>query len=100
MSVNARVRRKSSSAKRSAFRHCFAAGRNCMCVSLGPFRLEQRKQDHVANRFRSGEEHRQAIDPKTETTRWRHPVLEGKEEFFVEILRLFSRLLEQTPSLD
>ena len=70
-----------------------------MRASLGSFRFKQREKDDVADRFRAGQEHRQAIDAEAESARGGHPMLEGKKEFLIEILRLLSRLFEQATAL-
>src|SRR6476620_440239 len=67
---------------------------------LSPLRFEQGKQDNVANRFRAGQQHRQTIDSKAKATRGRHSMFQGAKEFFVQILCLLPRLLEQPASLD
>src|SRR5205807_6862906 len=77
-------------------------GRVCLadfeCASL-LFRSQQREQDHVADGFRAGEEHGEPIHPETEAAGRRHAVLERQQKFLVDILLLFSRLLNQTLTL-
>src|SRR5437588_5106998 len=68
------------------------------CASL-LFRSQQREQDHVADGFRAGEEHGEPIHPETEAAGRRHAVLERQQKFLVDILLLFSRLLNQTLTL-
>jgi len=60
------------------------------------FRLEQREEDDVANRFRAGKQHRQSIHPETETARRRHTVFKREQKFFIDLLCFFASLLEET----
>ena len=69
-------------------------------MSLAILRLQQRKQNHVADRFGAGQQHREPIDPKPEAAGRRHAVLEREQKFFVELLRLFAGLFEQPLPLD
>jgi len=61
--------------------------------------LEQGKQDHVTNRFCTGQQHRQSINSETKPAGWRHAVLESAQKFFVDLLRFRASLLEQTFAL-
>src|ERR1700688_1997678 len=48
-----------------------------------PFGLEQRKEDHIANRCGVRKSHHEAIDPHPKTCRRRQPVLERANIVFV-----------------
>src|SRR5947207_13346794 len=57
---------------------------------------EQWKQDDVADRLRSGEQHGEPIHAHAKAAcRW-HAVLEREQKFLVDFLRFFAGLLEQT----
>src|SRR5437763_14907448 len=60
------------------------------------FRLEQRKQDHVPDRFRTCQEHHEPVDAEPEPARGGHPMFESEQEFLIELLRLLARLFEQS----
>src|SRR5580704_4161161 len=49
------------------------------------FGLEQRKEDHIANRYGVRKRHYEAIDPHPEARRWRHAVLERADVVFVVV---------------
>ena len=57
-------------------------------------RFEERKQNHIADRFRTGKQHREAIDPEAESTGGRHAVLESEQKFLVDVLPFFAGLFE------
>src|SRR6266576_7209898 len=60
---------------------------------------EQWKQDDVADRLRTGEQHGEPIDAHAKAAGGWHAVLEGEQKFLVDLLRFFAGLLEQTLTL-
>src|SRR5438067_2634255 len=57
---------------------------------------EQWKQDDVADRLRTGEQHGEPIHAHAKAAgRW-HAVLEREQKFLVDLLGFFASLLEQT----
>ena len=66
--------------------------------TLIPLRLQEREQDHITDRFRTGQQHCQPVDPNANAAgRW-HAVLEREQKFFVQLLRLLPGLLQQAPA--
>ena len=63
------------------------------------FGFQQRKQDHVADGFRAGEQHRKPVDPNPETAGRRHTVFKSEQKFLVDFLLLSAGLFEQTLTL-
>src|SRR6266851_8958463 len=62
-------------------------------------RPEQREEDNVTDRFCAGEQHGEPINADAKAAGWRHAILEREQKFFVDFLRLFARLFEQTLTL-
>ena len=62
--------------------------------------LELREEDDVANRWRSGEEHDEAVDTNADASGGRHAVFEGLDEVFVDFLGFASGLLLKTATLN
>ena len=44
---------------------------------------QMREQNHIANRFRTGQHHDQSIDPETQPARTRHSMLKSQQKFFI-----------------
>ena len=57
-------------------------------------RFKQRKQDHVADGFGAGEQHRKPVHPNTDAAGGGHSVLEREQKVFVNTLLLFAGLFE------
>src|SRR5262249_42763982 len=62
-------------------------------------RSEQGKQDNVADGFGASEQHRQSVDPNTNTACGRHAVLESEQKLLVDVLSFLTGLFEQTLAL-
>src|SRR5207248_9159295 len=60
---------------------------------------KQGKQNHVADGFGAGKQHREPVDPDPETASRRHTVFQSEQEFLVDVLLLFACLFEQTLTL-
>ena len=44
---------------------------------------QMREQNHIANRFRTGQHHDQSIDPEAQPARTRHSMLKSQQKFFI-----------------
>jgi len=62
-------------------------------------RSEQRKQNHVADGFGAGEQHREPVDSNTDAACGRHAVLERKQKLLIDVLPFLTGLFEQTLTL-
>src|SRR3954469_16453582 len=62
-------------------------------------RSQQRKQNHVADRFRPSKQHREPVYPDSKATSWRHTVFKSDQKFLVDVLFFFARLFDQTLTL-
>src|SRR5580692_2303588 len=56
------------------------------CLSLLPFRSQQREQNHVANRMRIRQQHRQPVDSNSLSSRWWHPVSQRPNVVNIQLL--------------